>query len=239
MKKRYILMAVTAALVFAVAAGGTMAAQRVSSETLALGLNASTLGIKWLGDNTTADSESKTIQVSETDIMPGDTYVFNGADENYTVQNVESVKNAGNTNALPAYVRVTVTKYWQSNEDSGEKEPSKDRNADSSLLTLKCDTANWFEPVNVFEGRTKSETQVFYYKTPLEPGDATTKLLQSLELSTAAGNDYTDRQICLKAEAEAVQYVKDDNELNKEAILSAWGVKAELSEDGSIISIEN
>lgn len=231
-------MAVTAALVFAVAAGGTMAAQRVQSGTLALGLNAATLDIQWQGSSATAESNSDIVAVKETNIMPGDTYNF-GDEENYTVQNLASEQNSGNTTSMPAYVRVTVTKYWCNNGDSAGNGFDKDLKADSGLLSLQCDMSSWIEQGSIFSGRTKSETQVFYYKTPLEPGDATSKLIQSLSLSTEAGNEYSDRQIYLEAKADAVQYVPGDNELNEQAILSAWGVQAELNADGSIATISN
>lgn len=227
-------MAVTAALVFAVAAGGTMAAQRVQSGTLSLGLNAATLDIHWQGSSTTAQSNSDIVAVKETNIMPGDTYEFVAADENYSVQNLNSVQNNGNTSTLPAYVRVTVTKYWCENDSD-----QKDQVADAKLITLNCDTDSWTELQSPFGNRTKSQTQVFYYKTPLDPGEATTKLLQSLSLSTEAGNEYSDRQIYLEAKADAVQYVPGDNELNEQAILSAWGVQATLNADGSIATISN
>lgn len=231
MKKRYIMLAVTAALVFAVAAGGTLAAQRVNSGVLSLGLNAATLDIELAAGKTT---DSGAITVKDTDIMPGDTYEFEAADENYSVQNLTSVQNNGNTSTLPAYVRVTVTKYWC---ESGTNQ--KDHDADAKLITLNCDTDNWMELRSVFAGRTKSQTQVFYYKTPLDPGEATSKLLQSMSVGTEAGNDYTDRQIYLEAKADAVQYVPGDNELNEQAILSAWGVVVTLNADGSIATISN
>lgn len=233
-------MAVTAALVFAVAAGGTLAAQRVQSGVLSLGLNASALDIEWKGDSTTADSDSEIIKINDTNIMPGDTYTFDG--ENYVVQNVQTKDNAVATN-LPAYIRVTVTKYWVKDEDASTvKDTSFDKDvaADANLLTLTCNSENgWKEVTSPFGNRTKGETQMFYYLKPVPSGEATTELLKSLELSTAAGNDYTDRQIYLEAEADAVQYVPGDNELNEQAILSAWGVKATLNADGSISAISN
>lgn len=224
-------MAVTAALVFAVAAGGTLAAQRVNSGVLSLGLNAATLDIELAAGKTT---DSGDIAIKDTNIMPGDTYEFVAADENYSVQNLNSVQNNGNTSTLPAYVRVTVTKYWC---ESGTDQ--KDQDADAKLITLNCDTDSWTELQTPFEKRTKSQTQVFYYKTPLDPGEVTSKLLQSMSVGTEAGNEYTDRQIYLEAVADAVQYVPGDNELNEQAILSAWGVEATLNADGSIATISN
>lgn len=220
-------MAVTAALVFAVAAGGTLAAQRVQSGVFSLGLNAADLNIEWSTDGT-AQSDSGSITVKESVLMPAGEYVFDQADENYSVQNGSAEGN------MAAYVRVTITKYWCDGDIS-----VKDIEADTGLLTLTCDEENWTSIVDPFEGRTKSETQVFYYKKPLQPGESTTSLLKSMALSEEASNQYADKLVHLEAEAEAVQYVPGDNELNEQAILSAWGVQAELNADGSINSIAN
>lgn len=231
-------MAVTAALVFAVAAGGTLAAQRVESRVLSLGLNAASLDINWQDGSIVAKSDSNPIEVSATNIMPGGTYALDGADENYTVKNVMQ-EDGSTVSNLPAYIRVTVTKYWCKDGEVAEKSNDKDLTADSNLIILKCNENGWIEPESVFGNRTKGETQVFYYEEPVSSGEATTKLLESLSLSTAAGNKYSDRQIYLEAEAEAVQFVPGDNELNKQAILSAWGVYAELDENGNITAISN
>ena len=228
MKRRYILLAVTAALVFAVAAGGTLAAQRVESGALTLGLQAANLSIAWQGEST-VKSDSEDITIRDVNLMPDDTYEFAKNDVNYSVLNSE-----GNGN-MDAYIRVTVTKYWCENQN-GQK---KDADMDASLITLESDQENWTTAEDPFAGRTKSETQVFYYKTPLAPGETTSQLLESMTLSKDAGNEYSNRSIRLEAVAEAVQFVQGDNELNEEAILSAWGVYAELGENGNIISISN
>lgn len=228
MKRRYILLAVTAALVFAVAAGGTLAAQRVESGVLSLGLNAANLSVAWKGEGS-VESDSEDITIHDVNLMPDDTYEFAENDVNYSVLNSE-----GNGN-MDAYVRVTVTKYW-CEDQNGQK---KDADMDASLITLENDQKNWTTAEAPFAGRTKSETQVFYYKTPLAPGETTSRLLESMTLSKDAGNEYSNRSIRLEAKAEAVQYVSGDNELNEEAILSAWGVYAELDENGNIISISN
>lgn len=129
---------------------------------------------------------------------------------------------------------LTVTKYWCEDQNGQQK----DADMDASLITLESE-GNWITAEDPFAGRTKSETQVFYYKTPLAPGETTSQLLESMTLSKDAGNEYSNRLIRLEAVAEAVQYVPGDNELNKQAILSAWGVYAELGENGNIISISN
>lgn len=227
MKRRYILLAVTAALVFAVAAGGTLAAQRVESGALTLGLQAANLSIAWQGEST-VKSDSEDITIRDVSLMPDDTYEFAANDVNYSVLNSE-----GNGN-MDAYIRVTVTKYWCEDQNGQQK----DADMDASLITLESE-GKWTTAEDPFAGRTKSETQVFYYKTPLAPGETTSQLLESMTLSKDAGNEYSNRSIRLEAVAEAVQFVRGDNELNKQAILSAWGVYAELDGEGNITSISN
>ena len=101
-KKRYILMAVTAALVFAVAAGGTLAAQQAQGTTaVGASLEAPRLSILWNSFRPMSDGA-----VDLSDVSPGG---YRSLDETY------SVYNQGN---VPAYVRVTVTKYW--GEPTGE-----------------------------------------------------------------------------------------------------------------------
>lgn len=238
MKKRYILMAVTAALVFAVAAGGTLAAQQVESSVLTLNLQAADLDIQWASNTQgTGGSQTKTINLLAEDLMPGDTYTLDAGDENY------AVKNSDVAGAMDAYVRVTVTKYWLDNIDA------KDRDADASLVTLTCNPdgwteLDWGEGGNPFAGRTKSETQVFYCTKPLAPGESSAELLQELTLDLTAGDEYQNRKIQIDAVADAVQFVTDeagnpDTELNRQAILSAWGVVAEFNADGTIQQIHN
>ena len=124
MKKRYILMAVTAALVFAVAAGGTLAAQQAQGTTaVGASLEAPRLSILWNSFRPMSDGA-----VDLSDVSPGG---YRSLDETY------SVYNQGN---VPAYVRVTVTKYW--GEPTGEVDEygfplyEKRTDLDSSLVTL-------------------------------------------------------------------------------------------------------
>lgn len=222
MKKRYILMAVTAALVFAVAAGGTLAAQQAEgTKAVVAELAAPKLEIEWF--SMIPQSEGDYVDLEN--IMPGGEYSLY---ENYNIYNRGDV---------PAYVRVTVTKYWA---DSVDGEFEKNAELDSSNIELiTADNSGWMQAASLFAGRTKSETQVFYFKTPLQPNSSTGRLLDWLTLDESLKNEYAGKGIILKAEADGVQYVKGDNELNKAGILSAWGVTAELDADGNIISIEN
>lgn len=222
MKKRYILMAVTAALVFAVAAGGTLAAQQAEGATAVVAqLAAPKLDIEWYSMMPRSEGDYVDLE----NIMPGGEYSLY---ENYNVYNRGDV---------PAYVRVTVTKYWA---DSVDGEFEKNTDLDSSNIELvPAENDGWMQADSLFAGRTKSETQVFYFTTPLKLGESTGKLLDQLTLDENLKNEYASKGIILKAEADGVQFVTGDNELNAAGILSAWGVTATLDADGNIVSIEN
>lgn len=221
MKKRYILMAVTAALVFAVAAGGTLAAQQAEGATAVVAqLAAPKLDIEWSGV-----SSDDGDYVDLKNITPGGDYDLT---ESYNVENIGDVAS---------YVRVTITKYWADPVAGGF-----DKNFDLSAANIDLVPAQnegWMEAEELFAGRTKSETQVFYFATPLQPGASTGDLLDQLLLDEGLKNEFASKGIVLKAEADGVQFVAGDNELNAAGILSAWGVTATLDADGNIVSIEN
>lgn len=221
MKKRYILMAVTAALVFAVAAGGTLAAQQAEGATAVVAqLAAPKLDIEWSGV-----SSDEGDYVDMKNITPGGSYELT---DSY------NVVNNGN---VASYVRVTVTKYWAEPVNGGF-EKNSDLNA-GNIDLVPSQNEGWMEVAGLFAGRTKSETQVFYFTSPLAAGASTGSLLDQLELDEGLKNEYSNKGIILQAEADGVQFVQGDNELNAAGILSAWGVTANLDADGNIISVEN
>ena len=226
MKKRYLLMAVAAVLLMAVMTGGSLAASQVGgteNETVAANLDTRTLTIGW-ADELTVETDA---------LMPGDTVELGAA---------YAVENTGAAEDVSSYIRVTVRKVWM--EDTGEvdqngkpileKVPGLDGGKVKLSLVNGANDA-WLEQEDLF-GRTDKETQVFYYKTPVAPEQATTALVSSLTLDTDLGNAYTNKQIVLEATAEAVQYVEGYDEVNAAGILAAWGVKATLA-GGAITGI--
>ena len=216
MKKRYLLMAVAAVLLMAVMTGGSLAASQVGgteNETVAANLDTRTLTIGW-ADELTVETDA---------LMPGDTVELGAA---------YAVENTGAAEDVSSYIRVTVRKVWV--DEAGNKVPELDGGKVRIALAEGADSA-WLEQEDLF-GRTDKETQVFYYKTPVAPEQATTALVSSLTLDTDLGNAYTNKQIVLEATAEAVQYVEGYDEVNAAGILAAWGVKATLA-GGAITGI--
>jgi hypothetical protein len=154
-----------------------------------------------------------------------------------------SVQNDG---AYDEYVRVIVTKSWQ-NEDG-----SKDTTLDPDLIELGFENldANWIE-VDV-----SPEQTIYYYKSPLAAedslstgetagssevmlinsvmvqNDVTTQVTtENLKGTITNTYDYNGKSFSLEVEVDAVQ-----THNAADAILGAWGVKAEFDGD-ALISI--
>lgn len=211
MKRRYILLAVTAALVFAVAAGGTLAANQVESNSdVSTPLSAKTLTISLDGGT---ESNIRTVPGSEISVEEHPEIAF-------------SVKNAGDINA---FVRVTITKYWET--PSGKVLSAENVNVDYGA------DDNWIQVENqLFED---PDTKVFYYKQPLTADTTeTSSLIKSVEIDgLATGNTYADATLHIEAVADGVQYAAGYDDVNEDAILGSWGVQLTV-ENGTLATTD-
>ena len=216
MKKRYIMLAVTAALVFAVAAGGTLAANQVESDNdVSTPLAARNLSISLSGSDT--DSDIKAVPGSEITKEKNPDIAF-------------TVKNDGNINA---FVRVTVTKYWETADD-------KILSADNVDVDYGADS-NWLQPekMSLFEeDEGDTDTAVFYYKQPLTEGtDSTSSLIKSITIKgEETDNTYADAVLHVDVVADGVQYAAGHDDVNADAILASWGVDATVV-NGELTSV--
>lgn len=221
MKKRYLLMAIAVALLLTVVAGGSLAATQIGGtekENVTASLDTKTLSI----DLNSELAEKAAVELpQEIHMMPGDSINLGG---------LYRVKNDGNGDDVSAYVRVTVHKTWL---DSAAKGGEVALSGQMLNLTAKD---GWLKAEDLF-GRENTDTQVFYYATPLKPGQETDALLESLALSASAGNVYADKGVQLEAYAEGVQFAAGHNDVNKAAILASWGIDVTLDESGKILSI--
>lgn len=213
MKKRYILMAVTAALVFAVAAGGTMAANRVVTDDIA-------------DVATPLASYSLDIGLSEGTegelATPGTP--LTAADEDFVPF------TASNKGTVPAYVRVTITKYWETS--GGDVLP-----AGNVTIDYGARDDMWVQgAASLFDEGENPDTVMFYHKAPLSSGAEARPLLSKIAINAeTTNNTYADATLHVEAVAEGVQFSgADHNDVNQNAILAAWGVQANLNADGSI-----
>lgn len=209
MKKRYIMLAVTAALVFAVAAGGTLAANQVeSSNDVSTPLAARNLSISLSGN---AESDIQASAGSEIT-----------AEENPDIS--FAVENDGSINA---FVRVTVTKYWETADN-------KILSADNVKVDYGADS-NWFEVKGPFAD---DDTAVFYYKQPLTgTTTGTSALIDSITIDgEQTDNTYADAVLHVDVVADGVQYAAGYDDVNADAIKGSWGVDATV-ENGVLTSV--
>lgn len=242
MKKRYILMAVTAALVFAVAAGGTLAATTVQSDDdpVQAVLKTPELGIDLEG------GVSAELQLAGDDdvIMPGTTYYREKGDfDDFTVTNTADVD---------AIVRLTITKYWKTTNDKGEEVLLPAENV--KLNFADGYKANWLDGTRATDlfakgnadSGTTPDTLVFYYRTPLAAKyndgikdivEHTEALLDSLKVDMDMTDDtYQGAQLVIRATADGVQFADGHDDVNMAAINAAWGVNAHI-ENGILTEI--
>lgn len=217
MKKRYILMAVTAALVFAVAAGGTLAANRVETDEISdivTPLASQSLEIELGGGNSAGDQT----------YTAGDKWLAGEDFEEFVVSN-----SVSNSKDISAYVRVTIQKYWI--DAKGDRLA-----ADNVTWEIGADK-NWIQQADPFDPTGEGDTVVLYYKTPLATGEETSGLLDSLEvLADVTGNAYSGATLHVEAVADGVQYAAGHNDVNQNGIKAAWGVNVTLGDGGAITS---
>lgn len=204
MKKRYILMAVTAALVFAVAAGGTMAANQVETmDEIATPLATQTLALGLEGGGETTQNL----------LVPGGDPI--------AIKPFEIT----NTAQINSYVRVTVSKYW-----TNPNEPSKEKTRyDASDITVKlADNAKelgWIEAANA----PADGPLVLYYTKPLlvSSGETLVPPLESVKMEASASTEYSGMQLHIEMVADGVQFAGAKyQDVNESAILASWGVTA-------------
>lgn len=109
----------------------------------------------------------------------------------------------------PAYIRVRVESKW-------------------SCVKLLRDNEDWIEePL-------EDGSVMLYYRHPVEPEEDTSYFVDHILLdSVEMNNDYAGRSSTIAYYAEGVQ-----KNVGVEAIASAWGKKATLSDTGDIIKLE-
>lgn len=135
------------------------------------------------------------------------------------------VKNTGDQDM---YVQVAVNKSWR----TASGEPDTEADLEEIKLTLN-ENSGW----KMLEEFSDSEVTYFYYEKPVKPGETTSSLMDSYsvleENKEMNSNAYAGKQVKLDFEVDAVQAVG-----GADAILAEWGLEAELSEDGTIISLQ-
>lgn len=227
MKKRFLLMGAAAVLVMATVVGGSLAADQVSGDQAVQAPLAAT--------NLSIALDGAAEYPIESAWMPGNTIELNGD------AGIYSVKNTG---TVDSYIRLTLYTYWGDEDEVYTDFEATDDQGQTYSYVAQVETellgTGWIKAEGGLLDRTVDGKQVFYYREPLATGESTTALLKSVKLPDSLDNQYQDKQITLKAEADGVQFIGAEyNDINADGILSSWGVKANLNADGSIDTIQH
>lgn len=129
-----------------------------------------------------------------------------------------------NTKESPSYVRVTLTKYWETLD--GEKLP--DRLSDQISIMTRSDDWIVHEDEN-------DENVYMYYRLPIESGEQTSAFMDQVQIAkdgSKLNNSYTNLNAMVDIEVDAIQEYAA-----KEAILSEWGLDVEFDGQGRISQV--
>lgn len=219
------LLAVAMILLAGSAVGSTRAALTYFSDNYSAQMNTPELGVTLVenGKDVTADDEGNgSLLADMTGVKPGQKYTEELA-----------VKNSGD---IGQYVRVRIYRSW------ADKEGEKDTTLSPSYIELNTLPGNgWIED----ETARTTERSVWYYTRPLESGETTELLTDSVRIDDAVASKVAEKSyekdgkivtekvyaydgytFSLTAEADAVQ-----NHNAADAIKSAWGVDVAMSGD--------
>lgn len=130
------------------------------------------------------------IQLQETAMQDGEEVLFEQSQERFKVmpsQTVSKIVRVKNNGANAAYVRISIFKSIELAKDVQDK-------PDVSLLELDFDSENW-----------TAQGGYYYYNTPLEPGDTTEALFNSVTFSPSMGNMYQNSTAIIEVKAQATQ----------------------------------
>lgn len=209
MKKRLVLMGITAALTVTAVTGGALAAfqaagspaqNRISIRDLEISLKEGTA----FGGRSDVSGQYK--------VMPGD-----------EITRPVAVENTGSTEL---YARIVITRHW-GYEENGVVE--KDFDLDPEMIRLDlAEDGSW-----IVDPTSTGERIVLYYSRPVEPDASTTEVMSGFEIPEDLTNAYGGKTVCLDLKADAIQTLAI-----QDAALSEWGVALTI-EDGVITAVAN
>lgn len=224
MKKKIILMSVAAVLAMTAIIGGTLAGFNTQSEQGKTDITTKSLGID-LTDVTGGSFNLDDQTLTATAKMPGSEVAMSYAITNNVAE------------GYSLYARVTVYKYWEDIQNAdleADKITLYVKDADGNNVELAQDEAtDGMTRVNDwFIQYADDEQIILYYAKPLAAGESTGNVMDSLVIDQKVGNAYTNQNIVVEIEADAVQQIAAES-----AMPSEWGVYPSFDENGNIVSI--
>ncbi|MBS7302824.1 MAG: hypothetical protein KIG50_01635 [Lachnospiraceae bacterium] len=216
MKKKLVLMCIAGALVMTAVIGGTLAGFNTSTENQGItNITVNTLGIEWKGNQKNTEQIDATT-VDDIKAVPGGEIVLNYS----IVNNVEG--------GYELYARVTIDKKWANKSLDPEKIHLYVGVGEEKKELVEGEVVN-----NWIVWHVDKEQFILYYQKPLSAGEETTNVVDTISFDADIDNEYADQKVELNFRADAVQAA-----MASDSMPSEWGIYPVISEDGTIISIE-
>ena len=218
MKKKYILLLATAALIAVAAIGGTLASGYVESGNVLQNISEKALGISIMSGNTKEGDGRTSISV---EAVPGASNTLN-----YQIKN-------DRTNGYDLYARVDLYYGWSSDAlaDDQTRNSYVNLNLNNRAYPYVASYAKQTQVGDWIVAYCDQEQMTLYYTKPLAQGEKA-KFLDSVSFSTEMGNRYAGAQYLLDVEVTAVQANNSD-----EAIAAERGVYPRFDSNGTITSV--
>lgn len=223
MKRKLLLMGITAAMLLTTIIGGSLAFFQADGKPVQNQLSTKKLDIDLQEDGTwVKDADGEAVVAN---LMPG-------ASVEKHVRVINDVP--GDTSF---YTRVRITRCWG---EEREGQFSKDFTLDPSLILLDLNTTEQGGSWLLADGGTVQEQQgretiTLYYTKAVsgDPGSATDEVLKGFSIAPELSNAYADKAVQICVEADGVQTLHAED-----AALSEWGVQLQI-DNGTITAVWN
>ena len=223
-----VLFILAAALLAGSSVTGALAALNNKSTEYYSDVKIPTVGVKLVENGKTVSDGGAIL----TDLLGSDSVLIPG--KKYS----EELKIQNSSTDTPAFVRVTIYKYWK--DASGKVYMNGTKDLDTSKIVLDLASGGkWlleYDPTNTNHGESQ-ERAVLYYSEILAPGATTTAFLNGITIDDSIINqahwkkqsvtggtiltvyyDYDGYSFCLDVKVDAVQTHNAE-----QAVASAWG----------------
>lgn len=233
MKKKYLVLILTIALLAVAIIGGTLASNIAESESATVSISEKSLGVDIINESNLVMDE-ETIG-GDMKWMPG-SLIDDGKEDkvNYAIMNQEK-------NSYDIYAQVIIYMDWV-DKNGNEVLPEND---DYSLFfeNIFFEVENEEEAIPLVSSYEESKIcgnwivthndlhqVVLYYTKPLTEGMSSDAFLTNVKLSTKLDNSQKDNHLSIDMKVKAVQANNSDA-----AIAAEWGVFPVYGEDGTTL----
>ena len=222
MKKKLKLMGLAMALLVVAIIGGSLAYFRAETDTQTP-ISVGNLGVELRLDDVGNQSYIKDNILDIDGGLPGDKY-------SYPVY-------AYNTGDYDAYIRITLTRYWENQIDGTKNFDAEAGEIGLQLNGEKIEKAdNWTQMGNwIIDARDENKEVVYmYYKMPVKAKEGTSHAIDNIMIGDITNQEfYSKLKVKVDVEVDAIQTVAA-----KDAILAEWGMDVTFDANGNMTQVQ-